>query len=67
MPPGDIVKFRFNAEEWEQLAPAERARRCRILAAEAETLARHATVPMKALYLQLAIQWKLIAAELVLE
>ena len=61
------MKFRFNAEEWELLVPAERARRCLILAAEAQTLTNHTTAAhLKALYLQLAMQWKLIAEEITL-
>jgi hypothetical protein len=58
------MEFQFNAGEWQQLTPAERARRCRILAGEAETLASCATSHLKALYLGLAIQWKMLAEEM---
>jgi hypothetical protein len=58
------MEFRFNAEEWDKLTPQERIRRCRVLAREAETLANSSSSRMKALYLQLAIQWKLLAEEM---
>jgi hypothetical protein len=57
------MEFQFNASEWQRLTPTERARRCRILAAEAEALASCATSHLKALYLGLAIQWKMLAEE----
>lgn len=49
------MEFRFNADEWGGLTPAERIRRCRLMAHEAETLASRAQNHTKALYLQLAI------------
>ena len=58
------MELRFNAEEWESLAPAERIRRCRILGREAETLAQHSTQQMKTNYLDLAMQWKMLAEEM---
>jgi hypothetical protein len=58
------VEFRFNAEEWETLSRAERMKRCRILAHEAETLAEHSAADMKASYLELAMQWKILAEEM---
>jgi hypothetical protein len=57
----------FEAEEGLKLTPVERARRCRRLAWEAQQLAEHSTSSMKALYLQLAIQWKLVGEGIVLE
>jgi hypothetical protein len=61
------MKFRFNADEWQRLTPAERVSRCRILAQEAETLAGSATTHLKTLYLELAIQLKMLAGEMVLQ
>ena len=58
------MEFRFNAEEWEGLAPAERVKRCRILAHEAQKLAEHSESHMRALYLQLAMQWAMLAEEM---
>jgi hypothetical protein len=58
------MEFRFNAEEWQALSPAERIRRCRVLASEAETLADHAAVHLKTIYLELAMQWKILAEEM---
>ena len=61
------MEFRFKADEWERLPPAERVRRCALLAGEAQTLANHTTAHMKALYLELALQWKMIAEEITLK
>ena len=58
------MEFRFNAEEWQTLSPAERIRRCRILAGEAETLAEHSAEHMKTSYLELAMQCKSLAEEM---
>ena len=58
------MEFRFNAEEWETLSPAECIKRCHILAHEAETLAEHSAPHMKASYLELAKQWKILAEEM---
>ena len=61
------MENQFKAEVWLKLPPAERTRRCRRLAWEAQELAEHSTSSMKALYLQLAIQWKLVGEGIVLE
>ena len=58
------MDFRFNAEEWNTLSHAERIRRCRILAREAETLAQHSAPHMKEYYLELAAQWKRLAEDM---
>ena len=58
------MEFSCNAREWERMTPAQRARRCRTLAGEAESLANCETAQLSALYTGLAIQWKLIAEEI---
>jgi hypothetical protein len=58
------MEFRFNAEEWNTLSQAERIRRCRILAHEAESLAAHSAPHTKAFYLELGAQWKSLADEM---
>ena len=66
---GRLVEFRFNADEWERLTPAERVRRCGLLATEAQTLASLSTSTSyaKSLYLGLALHWKLLAEEIALK
>jgi len=61
---GDVVEFRFNADEWEQLAPSERVRRCRTLAEQARQLSMRATPELKRAYLDLALQWSALADEM---
>jgi len=61
------VEFRFNADEWIQLTPPQRIKRCQVLATEAERLDAIGSDRMKTLFLNLAIQWKLIAEQIALE
>jgi len=61
---GDVVEFRFNADEWEQLAPSERVRRCRTLAEQAHRLSKRATPELKRAYLDLALQWSALADQM---
>jgi hypothetical protein len=58
------LDYRFKAEEWEQLTPAERIRRCRLLAAEAMTLGQASTRRLKLLYADISAQWTIIGDEL---
>lgn len=58
------MEYRFNAEEWEGLTPAERARRCRVMAEEAQKLADGAPVHMAKSYLRMAEEWLLLANEI---
>ena len=57
----------FGSEEWKSLPPKERARQCRILADEARILAGSASKEMKPIYLDLAVQWEKLAAEMMRE
>jgi len=51
------LEFQFNAEEWRKLTRAQRIARCQAFAAESQQLANGATVELKPMYLDLAIQW----------
>ena len=61
------MEFRFNADEWIKFTPSQRMARCRVLAIEAERLNGVGSARMKTLFLNLALQWKLIAEEIALE
>ena len=58
------MDYRFKAEEWEQLTPAERIRRCRLLAAEAMRMGQLSTRRLKLLYADISAQWTIIADEI---
>ena len=58
------MDYRFKAEEWEQLTPAERIRRCRLLATEAMTLGQTSKRRLKLLYADISAQWTIIADEI---
>jgi hypothetical protein len=58
------MEYRFKAEEWAQLSPTERARRCKLMAEEARLLADNAPLPMKEGYLMLAKNWLQLASEI---
>jgi hypothetical protein len=54
----------FTADEWENLAPSQRAKRCRTLADECEVLADTAAPDLKAGYRDLSRQWAMLADEI---
>ena len=54
----------FTADEWENLAPSQRAKRCRALAEECEAHADSAPPDLKPGYLDLSRQWSLLADEI---
>ena len=58
------VDFRFNAEEWARMTPAQRIARCAVLAEEALKLADQADGKFRPKYLQLADQWLTLAREM---
>ena len=51
------MDHRFNADEWNALTPAERVRRCRLWAADAQEMAKKA-------YQKIADQWATVAREI---
>jgi hypothetical protein len=59
------MEYRFNADEWSALAPRERARRCRLMAGEARSLAEHApSLRKRQLYSEIAADWLELATEI---
>lgn len=57
------MELRFDAEEWARMTPAQRARRCAILAEQAQKLADAADGKFKPRYLELAAQWLALGRE----
>nr|ACN58752.1 hypothetical protein AKSOIL_0074 [uncultured bacterium BLR3] len=58
------MDFRFAAGEWITLSPEERINRCRLMAAEAHSLAAVESTRMRPHYLELAKQWTALADEM---
>lgn len=48
------MEYRFKADEWEKLSIAERAKRCRLMATEAQALAENAEPRIAETYLKIA-------------
>ena len=55
------MEFHFNAEEWKRLAGPQRVARCQAFAAESQQLAQDAAPELRAMYLDLTIQWLKLA------
>ena len=62
--PGEGMDYRFNAQEWMSLSATDRARRCRLMAEEANKLAHTANGPMRDHYLSIAGDWEMLAVEI---
>lgn len=58
------MDYRFNAEEWRKLTPAQRVRKCRLLADEAKALGNASSDILKKHYLSIAKDWLELAAEI---
>jgi len=58
------AEFEFNAEEWQQLEPSERVRRCLAFAAHARELSDGAAPELKSGYLDLSRHWLALAEEM---
>jgi hypothetical protein len=58
------MDIQFSAEEWRGLSQAQRVARCQALAAESQRLGQGATDDLKAMYLDLTIQWLKLAKAL---
>jgi hypothetical protein len=58
------MDYQFNAQEWSRMAPAERAKRCRLFAHEASALALTAGPTMRRAYLDIAQHWEKLAQEI---
>ena len=58
------MEYRFKADEWEKLSIAERAKRCRLMATEAQALAENAEPRIAETYLKIAADWLTLATEM---
>ena len=58
------MDFVFKADEWEELTPIQRVVRCRNLAQEAHKIGNAARGRLKTMYLDLSIQWSMVADEI---
>lgn len=59
------MEFRFDAEEWAGQTPEERARQCRLMAAQARSQAQTARSPeLKSSYSNIAAEWEELAREI---
>ena len=58
------MDYRFKADEWRDLTPAQRARRCRLMAEEAQELAKGAPTSIAESYLRIAGEWLTLAVEI---
>jgi hypothetical protein len=56
--------YRFKADEWQDLTPAQRVRRCRLMAEEAQELAKNAPTNVAEAYLRIADEWLTLAVEI---
>ena len=55
------MDHRFKAEEWNVLTPAERMRRCRLWAADAQEMVKKAPPELKQTYQNIADQGATVA------
>jgi len=58
------MEYRFKADEWDALAPAERMRRCLLWAVEAQEIADKSPPKLAAAYQDIADQWAKLADEI---
>ena len=58
------MEFRFNAEEWDRMTPAQRIQFCRTQAEHAQRFADQADDKFRPLYAELAAQWLRLASEI---
>jgi hypothetical protein len=58
------MDYRFNAEEWTALSATDRARRCRLMADEANKMAHAAKGLMRDSYISIAGDWEKLAVEI---
>ena len=54
----------LEPEEWAELSTAERARRCRTMASEAQRLSRGAEGEVRNVYFALSVHWMALANEI---
>lgn len=64
IPAEGTVEYRFEAKEWEQLTPTQKAQRCRLMAKQARAIADAAQPDLAPSYLRLAEDWQILALEI---
>ena len=58
------MEYRFKTEEWKDLSPSQRSRRCQLMAEEALALAEGASPGMKLSYTRIAEEWIRLADDI---
>jgi hypothetical protein len=58
------VVQRLEPEEWAELSTAERVRRCRAMASEAQRLSKGAEGETRNVYFALSVHWMALANEI---
>ena len=58
------MEYRFKADEWKDLTPEQRVRRCRFMAREALLLASGASPDLALAYKKIAEDWDGLADEI---
>ena len=58
------MDYRFRSDEWRDLTPEQRARRCRFMAREAQALAKGASPNLAVAYKKIAEDWVSLADEI---
>jgi len=61
---GVFLVQRLEPEEWAELSMIERARRCRVMASEAQRLSRGAEGEARNVYFALSVHWMALANEI---
>lgn len=58
------MEYRFKSDEWKNLAPEQRVRRCHLMAEEAQTLAAGASADLGLSYMRIAEEWMKLADDI---
>jgi hypothetical protein len=58
------VDQRLEPEEWAELSMAERTRRCRAMASEAQRMSKDAEGELRNVYFALSVHWMALANEI---
>jgi len=60
------VEYRFKADEWSALTPAQQVRRCLLLAVEAQEMADESPPKLTATYQNIADEWANLSEEILM-
>jgi hypothetical protein len=58
------MEHRFKSDEWKDLAPEQRIRRCSLMAEQAQALAAGASEDLKSSYMHIADEWLRLAGDI---